>query len=247
VSDATAKGAAIGATAGTFIPIPGLSTALGAGIGALVGGIIDVAGDISDALSDVADFLGLGQGAGENRTKLRATLGPTLANILRAAPARYYWFSYTQIASWIQQSFTTNNAMQPVFKFDDDPSFVQDVMNDVAAAAPPPPGTSLPGFLAALAMPFSRNAALYGLPTDAPPAPPPPKPQTTPKVVRAAPLPIPLHEIRVQAPPAPPVGLHPQLAPPPATEYTAPPHEEGGGGLAIAAVALLGLLALSKS
>lgn len=41
---AVATGAAIGAIAGTFIPIPGIGTAIGAGIGAQIGGVVGALG-----------------------------------------------------------------------------------------------------------------------------------------------------------------------------------------------------------
>ena len=133
-------GASIGDSAGAIIGsgIPFFWTAFCDAIGGLVGVVIDVSGDIGDALSSVADAIGLNNGPGAARTALRQQLAPVFATIVRSVPPDHYGDSLAAIANALQT--TLMPAFDVVAHFGDDPTFAADVMADVGALAPPPPG-----------------------------------------------------------------------------------------------------------
>lgn len=164
MGSATADGALAGGAAASLIPIPGIATAAGAAIGAFVGGIIDLSSKISDALSSVADFLGLNQGPGSNRTALKEGLAPVLAEAIARAPAANYWPAVLGAASFLKQTILP--AFDIVAHFSDDPTFVDDTMAEITAAAPPPFGAppTVAAYFASLIQPHVTTPPASGVP-----------------------------------------------------------------------------------
>lgn len=134
--DPVAAGAAVGATVGLAFPA---AAAASIALGAFVGGVIDVAGVIGDAISSVADDLGIHfTGPGSVRTSLRAQLAPALATIVREVTPEQYEPAMLACVDFLEHTIVPS--FDSIAHFADDPTFVADTIEDVAALAPIPPG-----------------------------------------------------------------------------------------------------------